>query len=95
MAIMLAIQRELVELRVENARIKQRLESNEEEGDGDQQRPSKTHVTSPFTHVEIVGERAHNTYPPGEGTINILAPRRGAHKYPFVDGIMKTPLPRG
>jgi len=47
MAIMLAIQRKLAELRVENVRIKLSLESNEEEGKGYQQRPSKTHVTSP------------------------------------------------
>jgi len=95
MTIMLAIQQELAELRVENAKIKRRLESNEEESDGDQECPSKTHVTSPPTNAETVEESARKTHPPGEGIVNTLALRRGGRKHPFVDGITETPLPRG
>jgi len=43
--------------------------------------------------METTGENAQNTHTPKEGTINIVAPRRGAHKHPFVDGIIETPLP--
>jgi len=45
--------------------------------------------------METTGENAQNTHTPKEGTINIVAPRRGAHKHPFVDGIIETPLPWG
>ena len=91
MAVILAIQQEITELREENVRIKRKLENTE--GQGDQQHPSKTHVTSLPTHMETTGENAQNTHTPKEGTINIVAPRRGAHKHPFVDGIIETPLP--
>jgi len=63
-AIVLAIQRELAELREKNDRIKRKLENTKEEGEGDQQRPNKTHVTSLPTYMETVGESAQNTFTP-------------------------------
>jgi len=93
MAIMRAIQQELAELRAENASIKRKLEGNNEEGEREQPRPSKTQVTSQSQRAETVEESTPN--PPTRATAKTLVVQKNARKHPFVDGIMETPLPRG
>jgi len=61
MAIMRAIQQELAELRAENASIKRKLESNNE-GEGEQPRPSKTQATfQPVRNAPKLSKKVRRT----------------------------------
>jgi len=68
MAIMWAIQQELAERRAKNASIKRKLEGNNEEGEGEQPRPSKTQVTSQPQRTETLHNLCSRVYLYSVGT---------------------------